>query len=208
MKAHTLNLHKHLRGTFLAKGMINDNNKHFIEECILKQNKINNQSATLEIYKLTEQLLHLEYTKQVNNISSKTTLYQEIINDPATIQLEQTNLTTKEGKYFLVYHANLCGRAMSLFHKIQMRAQASPHTVLFNGYSPELGRRQHRSMPGFYITSPTNQCNYLDVLMGNRDAATKADRSLGPQTTKSKPTRPSIAIDTKTDDFPDLPPPT
>ena len=41
--------------------------------------------------------------------------------------------------------------------------------------------------------------------MGNRDATTKMDRSLGPRVSKTKPSRPSIQIDTSSDEFPDLP---
>ena len=115
--------------------MINDTNKHFVEECILKQNKINTNSATLDIYKLTNELLHHSYPTSSNNTPSTTILYREIMNDPATIQLEQTNLTVKEGKFFLVYHSHLRGRAMALLHKIQMRAQHTPQEKLFHGHA-------------------------------------------------------------------------
>ena len=122
MKAHTLNLHKQLPGTFLAKGMINDNNRNFIEECILQQNKINTQTTGLEIYKLHDALLHHSYTTTDSNGSKQTTtLLTEINNDPAIVQLDPTNFTTTEGKYIMVYHNNLRGRAMALFHKIQSR---------------------------------------------------------------------------------------
>ena len=75
MKAHALNLHTSLPGTFLAKGMLNETNQNFIEERILHQNKVNNQSASLDIYKLTDSLLHHEYTKKLPN-GTTTTTYQ------------------------------------------------------------------------------------------------------------------------------------
>ena len=53
MKAHALKLHTSLPGTYIAKGMIDEHNQNFIEERILHQNKVNNQSAHLKIYKLT-----------------------------------------------------------------------------------------------------------------------------------------------------------
>ena len=205
MKEHSLNLHSNLPGTLLAKGMINDTNKNFVEECILKQNKINTNSATLDIYKLTNELLHHSYPTSSNNTPSTTTLYREIMNGPATIQLEQTNLTVKEGKFFLVYHSHLRGRAMAHLHKIQMRAQHTPPEKLFNGHTPELGRRQQRQLPGFYTSSPIQQKNYLSALMGNRENTSTVDRSLGPRTSRVKSPRHTINLDTSSDDFPNLP---
>ena len=126
------------------------------------------------------------------------------MNDPATIQFEQTQLTSKEGKYILVYYSNFRGRAMSLFHQIQQQAQHSPPSTLFQGYLPELGRQQHQTLPGFHTASPTNQKNYLEVLLGGRDPTSAVDCSLGPRISKPKSNPTSIVIDTSSDKFPDL----
>ena len=94
---------------------------------------------------------------------------------------------------------------MKIFHQLRLFAETTSEIPLIHDSLPELSRRQQRSLPSFYSTSSTQQQNYLTALMGTRKPDDSVDRTYGPRKTTPKHPRPQIAIDTSSEEFPDLP---
>lgn len=127
MSAHSQNLHHQIPGTFLAKGMINDTNKNFVEEQILLQNKINLHATSLDIYKLSKTLLHQPYTppNTDNSNPTPTTLYQHILNDPPSFNLKKPTKPSQKVNISLFTSTTFTGASRARYESLPSSPEPS-----------------------------------------------------------------------------------
>ena len=134
-EAYTNQKHKKFKGEFIATGISDDTNKNFIENLILKQNKINNHKG-MEIFNLTKKMLDAPIQIKNGQETTTTTIRTEISKEETISSIEETTTTDKTGRHLLIHDDKYPGRARAMFDKIKKWSEQLSNETKIDNKTP------------------------------------------------------------------------